>query len=71
MPGGPVTETLRNRFLNLLKSFMSIPCMDLRRMKRRAMRDATGPPLDGENLIVKLPASGGLWGEVGGRVASC
>ncbi len=27
-------------------------------------------PLDGVKMIAKLPASGGLWGEVGSRVGA-
>gem|GEM_PF-2348795 len=40
-------------------------------MHSTPLHKQTHPPLDGENLIAKLPASGGLWGEVGSRVGFC
>ncbi len=45
--------------------------MDLRRLHTVTLDEPTGPPLDGGNLIAKLLASGGLWGEVGSRVGFC
>ena len=52
------------------KSFIPIACMDLRRGDAAASCDERHPQLDGGNLIAKLPASGGLWGEVGSRVGA-
>jgi hypothetical protein len=47
--------TLKNEFKKMRKSFISIACMDLRRLHTTAFDERSCPPLDGGNLPAKFP----------------